>query len=85
MACVKPGSFCALFIVIISPIATMEECSHSSSIVCGICLKLGMYIVGDLGMKSNLAFGNVTRQKGSRILEKVLLILSDPVWLGHDV
>jgi len=71
MACVKPGSLCAVFIAIITPIAAMEECSHSTSIESGICLKLAMHIVGDWGMKSNLSFGNVMRQKGSRILEKV--------------
>ena len=71
--------------MIIIPKVAMEECSHSTSIDCGICLKLAMYIVGDLGMKSNFSFGNVMRQKGSRIREKVLLILSDPVWLRHDV
>ena len=85
MAYVKPGSLCALFIVIISPIAAMEECSHSTSIECGICLKLAMHIVGDVGVKFNLSFDNVIRQKGSRILEKVLLILSDSMWLRPDV
>jgi len=38
---------CRFFITIIIPIAAMEECSHYTSIDCGICLKLAMYIVGD--------------------------------------
>jgi len=59
--------------MIIIPIAAMEECSHYTSIDCGICLKLAMYIVGDWGLKSNLFLGIFMIQKGSRILEKVLL------------
>jgi len=76
---------CAFFIIIVIPIAAMEECSQYTSIDCGICLKLTMHIVGDWGMKSNLSFANVMRQKGSRILDKGLLILSDSTWLRHDV
>jgi len=48
------GSLCALFIMIITPIAAMEEYSHSTSIDCGICLKSAVHIVGDWGVKSNL-------------------------------
>jgi len=76
---------CAFFIIIIIPIAAMEECSHYTLIDCGICLKLTMYIVGDWGMKSNLFLDIFMIQKGSRILVKVLLILSDSTRLWHGV
>jgi len=79
------GQLVHFFITIIISNAAIEECSHSTSIDCEICLQPVVRIGVNLGMKFNFYFGIFMIQKGSRILEKVSLILSASMWLRPDV